>query len=82
LLNIRGVKRMDKVVYMQFNTLKKCVRQQCKVIYEAEQMFDKIMESPPSNDRGKELSACINAITMARQSLLHFGMKEPMEKIP
>lgn len=58
----------------ELRKLKKLVREDCHRIYMAEENIDAIMKGPSTEQRGRLIAAMVNEITMARQSLLHFGL--------
>lgn len=61
--------------------LKKLIREECERIRIAENAIDAAMQGPSTEQRGQKIGRAMTEITMARHSLLHFGLDVPLNKL-
>lgn len=64
----------------KLRNLRQLVRDDCRRIWMAERALDAQMNLPSTYERGRVIAQILNEITIARQSMQHFGLGIPLEK--
>jgi hypothetical protein len=72
---------MTRNYHSEWLRLRKLIKENCERIKHAEDVMDLVMKEPSSLDREGRIAWAMNQITIARQSLLHFGLNIPLDKL-